>query len=55
MNITWKSILPIVYAAVLVAVRVFAHKYDIQDPHISALCVLLLIVCTFSWFDCFFN
>ena len=35
------------------AVRVVAHKYDIQDPHISALCVLLLIVCTFSWFDCF--
>jgi len=55
MDITWKSILPIVYAAVLVAVRVVAHRYDIQDPHTSALCTILLIACMFSWFDCFFN
>lgn len=55
MNTPWKNIRPIAYAAVLVAVRVVAHKYDIQDPYISALCTLLLIACMFSWFDCFFN
>jgi len=55
MNPTWRNILPIAYAAVLVAVRLVAHKYDIQDPYISALCTILLIACVFCWFDSFFS
>lgn len=33
---------------------VIENRSELPDT-INALCVLLLIVCTFSWFDCFFN